>query len=440
MTHRDRIDKISTFLKKDIWKVRMDELSPYKVFLIRQLRILLVALRGLMEDNIYLRASALTFFSLLAIVPFFAMAFGIATGFGLEQYLEDQLAQAFVGRNEVLEYILEITGSFLETAQGGVLASVGLAILFYSVMKVLNHIEESFNEIWQITRERSFSRKFADYFSIMLLAPFFIILSNVVTVFMTTQLQELALQIWIFGPLAKAVLIITPYLLIWVMLMILYMVMPNTRVKLSSALIAGIIAGTIFQFVQWGYIYFQIGVSKYSAIYGSFAALPLLLMWMQISWLIVLFGAELSFAFQNVEQYEYENESLNISSYNRRLITLFIARVIVKNFENGEQPFTARQISNKFQIPIRLVKDILKDLTDINMLSETRNFAKDIAYQPAIDINRITVKYLSDKLDHHGMTVPIAGNSPEMGKIKDIMESFNQAIEKNPENKLLKDI
>jgi membrane protein len=444
MGKRKKINKLIKFLKTDIWLIPREELTPVRAFLIRQLQIFTVALRGLNEDSIYLRASALTFFTLLSLVPFVAMAFGIATGFGLEEYLVAQLEQAFIGREDVLEFILEFAESLLETTQGGIMAAVGLGFLFYTVMKVLGHMEESFNEIWQIRQERSFSRKFTDYMAIMMIAPFFIILSNIVTVFLTTQIEELTLQIHLLGffsPVILTVLRILPFVLVWILLTILYIVMPNTRVNFKSALIAGIIAGTLFQLVQYGYIYFQVGVARYSTIYGSFAALPLLMFWMQISWVVVLFGAELSFANQNIEQYEYEAESLNMSLYNRRLITFYIAHLLIKNFENGVPPYTARQISDKLRVPIRLVRYILNDLTEINILSETRtNNARDTAYQPATDINKITIKYLGDKLDHRGMDVLFAKQSKEIGRIKSIMESFNKDVENHPENKLLKDI
>ncbi len=444
MVDKDKINNVIRFLKSDIWRVPLDELSPVKAFFIRQLQILIVAVRGLSEDKIYLRASALTFFTLLSIVPIIAMAFGIATGFGLEQYLEEQLAKAFVGREEVLEWIMEFSHSLLEATKGGLMAGVGIVILFYTVMKVLNHIEESFNEIWQISRHRSFSRKFADYFSMMLIAPFFIILSNVTTVFLSTQIEQIAahMALWgLFSPVLLTIAKFVPYILVWILFTILYMIMPNTRVKFGSALVAGIIAGTIFQLVQWGYIYFQVGVARYGAIYGSFAALPLLLFWMQISWVVVLFGAELSFANQNVEQYEYETESLNMSIYNRRLITLYITHLLVKNFEFGKPPYTARQISNELEIPIRLVREILDDLSAINIVTEARTaYAKETAYQPAIDINKISVKYLTDKLDHNGMDVLVAKKTDEIAKLQDIMGSFSRAVEKCPENMLIKDI
>ncbi|MFO7922702.1 MAG: YihY/virulence factor BrkB family protein [Bacteroidales bacterium] len=444
MDDKFSIKKILKFIKSDIWKTPRHELSPVRAFLLRYLQILLLAVRGFKEDKIQLRASALTFYSLLSLVPIVAMAFGIAKGFGLEQYFESELAKAFTGREEVLEWVLSFSQSLLEATRGGLMAGIGLIILFWTIMKVLGHIEHSFNEIWQINQPRSISRKFADYFSMMLIAPFFMGLSNAFTVFLTAQVNEITANISLMGFLSPVLMFLVqliPYFLLWILFTILYMVMPNTKVNFVSALMAGIVAGTLFQLVQWGYVYFQVGVSRYNAIYGSFAALPLLLMWMQISWLVVLFGAEISFANQNVEQYEYETESLNMSIYNRRMITIYITHLLVKNFENGIQPYTARQISNELKIPIRLVREILYELTDINILSATKTkFAKETAYQPAMDIHKITVKSLTDKLEHRGMDVLIARKGKEIDRIKLIMDSFNQIMAKSPDNKLIKDI
>lgn len=441
---RERINRIVRFIRKDIWRLSLDDIPPVRAFFLRQLQIMIVAVRGLYEDKVYLQASALTFYTLLSLVPIVAMAFGIATGFGLENYLEAELAKAFAGREEVLEWVLSFATSLLESTRGGLMAGIGLIILFYTVMKVLSHIEDSFNNIWQIKQPRSFTRKFADYFSMILIAPIFIILANLFTVYFSTQIYEVSSNISLIGylsPFLKFIVQFVPYILIWTLFTIVYLVMPNTRVNFTSALLAGIVAGTLFQLVQWGYIYFQVGVSRYNTIYGSFAALPLLLMWMQVSWLVVLFGAEISFANQNIEQYEYEAETRNMSLFNRRLVSIYITHLLVINFANGIPPFTARQISNELQIPIRLVLEILYELTEVRIISQVKTRSeKETAYQPAMDINNITVKMLADKLDHRGMDVLIARQGKEIEKIKNIMSAFNESLTKNSENKLIKDI
>ena len=254
------------------------------------------------------------------------------------------------------------------------IAGIGLIVLFWAVIKVLGQIEDSFNDIWGIKEQRTIGRMFSDYLSLMLICPVLIILSSSVTVFVTTQvnlIMEKFSILGVFSPLVFFCLKLLPYCLLWGLFTFCYIFMPNTKVRFSSGLLAGIIAGTIFQVVQWGYITFQIGVVKYNAIYGSFAVLPLFLVWLQLSWLIVLYGAELSFAHQNVDTYEFEPDALQASHRLKTLLSLQIAHHLIKNFTTGEKPLTARQISHELEIPIRFVNEILFELVKSNILSVT---------------------------------------------------------------------
>ncbi len=417
----------------------LKDLPPRKTFLIKQLRILVLALRGFREDKVMLRAPALTFYSMFSIVPIVALAFGIAQGFGLEMYVERQLQLALAGREEVFDWVMDLTRSFFAQTHGGTVATVGLLILLYTITMLLTNIEQSFNEIWQVTKARSWSRKFSDYFAMMFLAPLFFIVASATTVYLNTQIQEMS------GTLINPVLLflvkMIPYLLIWIIFTLLYMIMPNTRVKFSSALIAGIIAGTIFQLVQWAYIAFQIGAAKYGAIYGSFAALPLLLLWMQVSWIVVLFGAELSFANQHVDNYEFEAETKNISPFNKKILALYIMHLMVTNFEKGEKPLSSDQIADSLNIPSSLVRHILFYLFKTGLVSEVETKgARDSAYQPAFDIHKIQLKTVIDRLEYSGTEDLHAKPSKTLERLKTAMQDFQYAIEKSDNNRLLKDV
>ncbi len=440
----NKINKARRFVERDIWRIPLKELSPKKSFLIRQLRILLLAVRGFNEDKLRIQASALTYYTLLSIIPVVAMAFGIAKGFGLETYLEKQLQEALAGREEVLSWIINLSTSLLKTIHGGIIAGIGMFILIFTVMKVLNNIERAFNDIWQISKPRSLSRKLSDYFAMMFIAPIFFILAGGANVFITTQIQHITENFAFFGFMSPVLLFMVrliPFVLIWIMLTIIYMVMPNTNVKFSSALIAGIIAGTLFQLAQWGYIHFQIGVSRYNTIYGSFAAFPLMLIWMQISWLIILFGAELSFANQNIKHYEFESETANISPYSKKILSLYILNFLVKNFHQGKPPATSSDISHKLEIPNKLVRNILNNLVKTRLVSETKgSYAKEVLFQPGIDINQITVISAINKLEKQGYNEVIAKPSEELSKLKETLDHFNKTMETNSKNKLLKDI
>ena len=220
-----------------------------------------------------------------------------------------------------------------------------------------------------------------------------------------------------------------------------FMVMPNTKVKFKSAFIASVISGTIFVLVQWLYIHFQVGVSKYNTIYGSFAALPLFLIWLQMSWLIVLFGAEISFAVQNVEKYEFEPDTHNLSTYSWKVLILMVAHLLIKNFAKGEKAMTAAEISKKLEIPIRLVHDIVYKLVDSNVLSEiSTQHEKENAYQPSQDINNLTVSYIINAIDHCGTDKILAVASTEKDHIIKILNDFDIATQNSKGTILLKDI
>ena len=440
----DLISRIIDFIRVDIWRIRLDDLPFGKSFLIRQLRIIILAFRGYDEDRCLVRASSLTFYTLLSVVPVVAMFFGVAKGFGFEKRLENQLFERFPGQEEVLGQVISFANSLLEQTKGGLIAGVGLLVLFWSVLKVLGHIEMAFNDIWEIKKQRSWGRKFSDYLSIMLISPILVLMSGSATVFITTQVTQIAQKVELLGvvsPLLSFLLKFVPYVLIWALFTILYIIMPNTKVNFKAGLLGGIVAGTLYQIAQGIYISFQIGAARYNAIYGSFAALPLFLMWIQISWLIVLFGAELSFANQNVDTYEYEPDSLKVSPGFKKLLTLQIVHVLIKKFANGDKPLTDVQISDQLDMPIRLVHSILFDLVASDLVSEIRTKAdKEFAYQPARDINKMTIQYVLEALDHKGTEdIPVA-KTDDYRALSEALQDFSEAMQGSPANKLLKDI
>ncbi|OPL14687.1 MAG: ribonuclease BN [delta proteobacterium MLS_D] len=438
------LGRIVSFITHDIWRIRLNDLPKKKSFFLRELRIFILSIRGFDEDKCLLRASALTFYSLVSIVPVAAMLFGIAKGFGFEKRLEKQLLEQFHGHEEVIAQVITFAESLLANTKGGLIAGIGVILLFYAAIKVLNHIETSFNDIWGIQEPRKLGRKFSDYLSVMVLGPIMIILSSSITVFISTQItmimEKIAL-LGMFSGIISILLSLLPYCIIWVLFSFLYIFMPNTKVHFASGLLAGIIAGTIYQIVQLGYITFQVGAAKYNAIYGSFAALPLFLIWLQLSWLIVLFGAEYSFARQNVDTYEFEPDSLEISPSFKRLLTLQTAHLLVKNFAGGKQPLTATEISHKLEIPIRLLHVVVSDLTTAGIIipTETAEY-REPGYQPARDINQLTVHFVIDALEQCGSdTIPTV-RTKETEILSEILNTFRDELSRSPANRLLRDI
>ena len=447
MSIGQKIKKIVTdvthFVTDEVWSVRLDEYPKRIAFLLRYLRVILVAFRRFGEDRVQLRASGLTFYTLLSVVPILAMIFGIAKGFGIDKDLEQKLIENFKGQEEVLNWLISFAQSMLENTKGGLIAGVGFAMLFWAVMKVLGNIESSFNDIWQIKKQRSYVRKFTDYLSLMLVAPMLVFLAGSGNVFVATQLTNISSSIDFINLSSFTVFIMKffPYILVWILFTTLYIIMPNTRVKFMSAFIAGILAGTAFQIVQWVYIDLQVGMSRYNAIYGSFAALPLLLAWIQTSWLIVLLGAEVSFANQNIELYELENESLQISSYACRAYSILLLERIVRRFVDSEKPQTAQDMAKDMRLPIRLVRMVITDLLAGELVSEVYTGREKMrAYAPSMDVRKYTIRHVIELLDKSGNNHILDRSSDGLSKILQIQENILQTIETAPDNILIQDL
>jgi len=243
-----------------------------------------------------------------------------------------------------------------------------------------------------------------------------------------------------FKPIVSFLIKFTPYFLMWTMLTLLFIVMPNARVKFLPALVSGVITGTAIIVVQWLYLDLQIGITKLSAIYGTLAFIPLFIIFLQTIWIIILIGAELSFANQNISRYEFESGALNISHFQKRALVLMIMHMIVRNFSVGEKPVSAEKISRTLKIPVRLVRDILMDLSNTNLVSVIHeNEQKENFYQPALDINKITVNFVLSKLDRKGTDQKIIARNEEYNRIVGMLDRFEKLASKSDSNILIKD-
>ncbi|PIE32257.1 ribonuclease BN [candidate division KSB3 bacterium] len=435
------IQEIITLL---LHKIPTQTTSRLNTLLWNALKILLLAIRSFYQNRGAVRASALTLYSLLAVVPVLALAFGIAKGFGLEKMLERQLLENIPGQENGLLYIIDFARKLLENTQGGLIAGIGVTFLLWSVVKVLGNIESSLNHIWKITEGRSLSRKFSDYLSLTLIAPLLAIISSSVSVFITTQvttITEQAAFLEVFSPLIFSSLKLLPFGLIWILFSFLYIFLPNTTVRFIPGVLAGIIAGTIYQFVQGGYIYFQIKISNYNAIYGSFAALPFFILWLQISWLIVLFGAEISFYCQNLPATQDDYQYDELASSLQKILGLRVTHLLVINFLQGERPFTLSKIAQRLELSPSLIQQILTRLVDCHILSRVILGEQDnYAYQPAQSIERLSVQSVMAALEHDGIHDIVPPKHEDFTAFFDITHQFDALLETCSANKLLKDI
>ncbi len=401
------IESIKWLFLKGIWKPKLHLLPKWQSTPLKYLRVIVVSIKGFIEDKCIIHASALTYFTLLSIVPVLAMIFAIAKGFGSQKNLQTILLSKFGEQEAALLQMFKFANALLDKTKGGVIAGVGIVVLFYSVMKLLSNVEDAFNEIWEIKKARTLFRKFSDYTSIMILSPLLIILSGSITVVFKSSVENVVNTIDVLSFLSPAKEIgfkIISILLVCLVFTAIYMIVPNTRVKFKSAFIAGLITGSIFQLVQWAYVSLQIGVASYNAIYGSFAALPLFLFWLQISWYIILIGAEVSFSHQNIEHMEYEHESQLISYRLRKSIAILIAKCATKYYLEEQKGITAQQIALQLEIPIRIVRNVLNDFVLCNVCIETNTKNdKDIGYVPSSVGENFTIKYILDQLERKGI-------------------------------------
>lgn len=436
-----RIKQIWKFLTYDIWRITEDEVTRTTFSLLNIVKTIFLCIDIFIKERLANKASALTYSTLLAIVPILAIVFAIARGFGFEQLMESQVMQGFGGNTETVQYILKFVNSTIAETKNGIFIGIGLVMLFWSVLVLINNMEITFNQIWQVKKARSVYRKTTDYLSMLLLMPILIVLSSGLSIFIGTMVKNFE-DYTLLAPLGKFLIRMIPFVLTWCMFTALYIFMPNTKVKFKHALISGILAGSAYQAFQYLYIGSQMSVSRYNAIYGSFAALPLFLLWVQISWTICLIGAQLTFASQNISNFSFDKDTRHISRRYRDFIAVLILSRIVKRFAQNETPYTAPELGEQYQIPIRLVHQTLYQLQEIHLIHEvaTDEKSEEIGYQPSMDIHQLSVGLLLDRLDKHGSEdFKIDTNETFSHEWSTLLEA-RRAYYENAGNVLLKDL
>ncbi len=435
-----RITALWKFLTYDIWRITEDEVTKTTFSLYNIIKTIYLCINRFTKDRLVNKASALTYSTLLAIVPILAILFAIARGFGFDNLMESQVRMGFGGHNQTTEVILQFVNSYLSQTKSGIFIGVGLIMLLWTVINLISNIEITFNRIWEIKKARSMYRKITDYFSMFLLMPILIVVSGGLSIFMSTSLKYIE-DFVLLAPILKFLIRLIPFALTWFMFTGLYIYMPNTKVRFKPALISGILAGTAHQAFQFLYISGQLWVSRYNAIYGSFAALPLFLLWLQISWTICLFGAELTYAGQNIRNFSFDKDTKNISRRFRDFVSILIMSLIAKRFEENIKPYTAEEMSEECQIPIRLTHHVLYELQEINLLHEVVDEKDEvIGYQPAMDINKLNVALLLDRLDTHGSEDFKIDKEKEFSDQWDVLMKAREEYYKSASHVLLKDL
>ena len=390
MTYLDRLDEE---------KASMGVVPRAMVWLLaRPAKLLLYMLQGLSTHATMVRSAALTYYTLVSIVPVVALVFAVVKGFGLADGLVQNLYSVFPQIPEVVDYLVEFAQKALARTQGGLVALFSLVALFWAVWSVFGSIEDAFNNIWEVKSTRSWSRKISDYITVIVFAPILWVGASAVSVYLR-QLLGWADNMWL-NALSKLI----SMAIAWFMFSLIYVVLPNTKVNLSAAIKSGFIAGTVFMLFQWGYVFVQTWMTSYNAIYGSFAALPLFLLWMLISWSILLLGGELSFTFQNEKRFDEERESLLVSYDCRRKLMVGVMVIVARTFRDGKGAMAVDDIRHALGIPKRILSSVLSTLVEAGMLHEIHVGGKEfeLSYAPARDISTLKVYDVLLAVDAHG--------------------------------------
>ncbi len=432
--------KIFDFITLDIWKITEQELSRNKLTIYNLLRIVTIAIRGFIKDKLPVRASALTYSIMFSAIPMFALFIAIGKGFGMEESIKEWIMSTFIAQKEIIPTLLGFVDKYLDTTHEGIFIGIGLVILLVSVMNFFLNLENAFNTIWQVKKPRAFFTQISTYFAAIFLMPVLIVLSGGLKIFFDSILADMQ-SYTLISPFLKFGMKITPFIISWIVFTITYVLIPNTKVNFKNALVAGIIAGTFFQLFQNIYISGQVNLSRYNLVYGSFAAVPLLLLWLQISATILLIGAEISYASQNFKNYEFETDTKNISNRYKNFVALFITYLVVKRFEKGETPYQSDEISSEFKLPIRLANMVLAELTEAKIISEIRSEDLKIrSYQPAVDINQLTVSFLFETLNTSGTELFLSNKNDLLDNFWQKTKILRENESKANSNILIKDL
>lgn len=400
------VQRFIRFVTNDMWYITEGEVFGLRRMGINALKSFYMAIKGFIADDLTGKASALTYSTVLSIVPLLAVLLGIAKGFGVQDIVYQALLDYFPSNREQLTHTFTFVDNYLGQVRSGVFLGFGLILLFYTVFNLLSTIERAFNDIWETPKSRSLKTKITSYFAMLFLLPIIITLSSGLTLAMSTIKNTFIKDYLLLAPMAEMLLRLAPFVLIVLTFVAMFMGMPNVKVRFLPALLAGLLAGVAFQTFQVMYINGMVWISKYNAIYGSFAAFPLLLLWMQLTWIIVLFCTKLCYAIQNVDKFSFEKERTTVSRRYSDFLTLLVAGHIVQRFIDPlqQRPHTAESISNLCRIPIRLTSVIIRQLLDLGIIVEV-TYSDDPKmgyYYPAIDPEKLSVGMLIKGLDGVG--------------------------------------
>lgn len=410
---------------------------------VKVLKVINLSVRSFLDRDLQTQACALTYRTVLAIVPALAMLFAIARGFGFQNLLQSELFKYFPAQRHALEGALSYVENYLAQASQGVFIGIGLIVLLWTLISLMSSVEDSFNHVWGVTTTRSLQRKVTDYTALFLLLPVLMVCSAGISIFMSDAVQRV-FEGNALSPVMQRLLSFMPIVISWLVFTAAYYLVPNTRVRFLSALFAGILCGTMFHAVQWLFVTGQVYVSKYNAIYGSFAFLPLMLIWMQLSWLITLSGVVLTYSWQNFDSFAHREQVEGISQNYTRHLAIAVTALATHRFKHREPALTRNQLILDYEIPLVLADNLLKRLQQAGLLiavgTGIDNEGGDIAYQPACDPDDITVNMVTNALMDMGESQFIIKADKSFARIYDRIDDQQLAQQTSAQDVPLLDL
>lgn len=433
---KDKLTAIVRYCTEEVWN---DSGNNWKI---RTVKVVNLSVRSFLNSDLQSQSCALTYRTLLSIVPALALICAIGRGFGLQDVLMQELINRLPSQAAVLRTAFGFVDSYLSQASGGVFVGVGIIFLFWTLISLLRSIECAFNDIWQVPDGRSIWRMTTDYLAIILMLPILLVCASGISIFMSTSLSRL-LPYEFMQPAIEVLFDFVGWILTCMFFAASYMLLPNTKVKFTNAIIPGIIVGTAFQVLQWLFLTGQLYVAKYNAIYGSFSFLPLFLIWMQLVWLFTLTGGVVCYAMQNISEYNYGSNIRSISESYRTQTTVALMAVIAKRFEGSMAAMTVDQLGSRYKLPVNLITPELLRLKDVGLVNFIDTPGKDLnerPVQPAVDVTNLTVGEVVNRLRNYGTT----GFIPEFEKhfpcMADISRQINESIRNEAGNTRLIDL
>ena len=411
-----KFSEIVDFVRYDLWRrtsTEMDSRSKRIGYSI--IRTIVLVVRGFTSKDLTDKAKSLTYSLIFAIVPIMAMIVAVAQGFGVADIIEAQLNKSFLGETGLVPTIMDMVQRYLETAQGGLFIGIGIVILLWAIYSFFQSVESAFNKIWNVQRSRSILRQVTTYIAIVVMIPVLIVCSAGINILVHSAFEGFTSKgafVEFFHNSGGQFL---QFLMCWLLFTLMYISIPNTKVRFLSALIPGVLMGTLFQLLQMFSVYLIAILSRTSIVYGAFATIPILMTLLQYTSLLILIGAEMSYAIQNNEEFEYEQDLNLMSRRYKDFVMLYLLNVIIKRFEADEAPLTAHELAIRDHLPIRLVNQLLSRLVETGILREVYvENEEDNTFQPALDTHKISLGMVMKRIDGQGSEHFLQSPSPEM--------------------------